>query len=82
MEAKTDMIYEQSHDGTESGTQILGKRIQYWIRDSEKNLNDTESETETEIWPRRYRIRYQTWVEPRYLDGTGIPVDLCCLVPW
>ena len=34
MEAKTDMIYEQSHDGTESGTQILGKRIQYWIRDS------------------------------------------------
>ena len=63
--------------GSESGSMIMDKWIQYWIRDSEKNRNGTESDTETQIWPKRYRIRDQAWVEPRYLDGTGIPVGLC-----
>ena len=53
-----------NESGTESETQ----------KDS---LNGTESETGTQEWPRRYRIRDQTWVEPRYLVGTGIPADLC-----
>ena len=77
---KQETRYHPTDDGTESETMIMDKRIQYWIRDSEKNLNGTESETGTQIWPRRYRIRDQTWVEPRFLDGTGIPADLCCKV--
>ena len=52
-----------NESGTESETQ----------KDS---LNSTESETGTQEWPRRYRIRDQTWVEPRYLVDTGIPADL------
>ena len=32
---------------SESGIMPMSKRIRYWIRDSEKNLNETESETET-----------------------------------
>ena len=40
-------------------------------------LDGAESDTETQEWPKRYWIRDQTWVEPRYLDGTGIPEDLC-----
>ena len=36
---------------SESGIMPMSKRIQYWIRDSEKKLNETESETETKKKP-------------------------------
>ena len=44
---------------------------------TEKNSqSDTEYESGAQEWPRRYRIRDQTLLEPRFLLGTGIPVDL------
>ena len=36
---------------SESGIMPMSKRIRYWIRDSEKNLTETESETETKKKP-------------------------------
>ena len=36
---------------SESGIMPKPKRIRYWIRDSEKKLNETKSETETRKKP-------------------------------
>ena len=36
---------------SESGIMPKPKRIRYWIRDSEKKLNETKSETETKKKP-------------------------------
>ena len=36
---------------SESGIIPMSKRIRDWIRDSEKHLNETESETETKKKP-------------------------------
>ena len=52
------------------------KRIRYWIRDSEKKLNETKSETET-------RKRPLVKQNPRLRPSTLVNIqNLCQLYPW
>ena len=56
--------------------EVAPKRYQIRDRDSRKPKNGTESETETHANPKTVLNPRPGPLEPRFLDGTGIPADL------